>query len=349
MWLAPRLCSRRRCSAKSDSATGFALPDRRIGVVGTLVWDTIWHPLQGEVEPREQWGGIAYSLSALAAVCPPGWQICPLVKIGEDLAQEARRFFASLRNIASLADLRIVSQPSNRVELRYWDSAERTERLSGGVAPWRADELLPLVTDLDAIFINFISGFELSRSTVAQLRRHTSVPLYADLHSLFLGPPGVGAREPRRLEDWRDWFGCFDFVQLNEAEMALTGFADAIEPGSLDLDPGPVAVLITRGCEGARVFRRRSFTSLSATLLSRQGAGGDGFVPLDVPLPHASIDGDPTGCGDVWGSVVFAALLEGRPLEEAIDRGHRAAAAKIRTASIENLAGAVMAALGAPR
>ena len=34
----------------------------RLGVVGTLVWDTIHGPDGGD--PVEDWGGIAYSLAA---------------------------------------------------------------------------------------------------------------------------------------------------------------------------------------------------------------------------------------------------------------------------------------------
>ena len=49
---------------------------RRLGVIGTLVWDTIYgrDPMSG---PVEEWGGIAYSLAGLDAALPDDWEIVP--------------------------------------------------------------------------------------------------------------------------------------------------------------------------------------------------------------------------------------------------------------------------------
>ena len=48
----------------------------RLGVVGSLVWDTIHGPDGGE--PLNDWGGIAYSLAAWEATVPPGWSMVPI-------------------------------------------------------------------------------------------------------------------------------------------------------------------------------------------------------------------------------------------------------------------------------
>src|SRR2546428_2061573 len=47
--------------------------------------------------------------------------------------------------------------------------------------------------------------------------------LYATLHSLFLGKEPDGTRVPRPLPQAPAWFGCFDYVQLNEEELAQLG------------------------------------------------------------------------------------------------------------------------------
>ena len=62
---------------------------KRLGVVGSMVWDTIYDrdPAQRAVE---EWGGISYSLAALDAILAPDWEIVPLVKVGRDLAGRQR-------------------------------------------------------------------------------------------------------------------------------------------------------------------------------------------------------------------------------------------------------------------
>ena len=72
---------------------------KRLGVLGSMVWDTIYgrDPAQPAVE---EWGGIAYALSAFDAVLPEDWQIVPLIKVGRDLAPKANAFLKTLRHPA---------------------------------------------------------------------------------------------------------------------------------------------------------------------------------------------------------------------------------------------------------
>ena len=58
---------------------------RRLGAIGTLVWDHIDNPFAAPPEPREQWGGAVYSFAALSAACPRGWRVDPIVKVGADV------------------------------------------------------------------------------------------------------------------------------------------------------------------------------------------------------------------------------------------------------------------------
>jgi hypothetical protein len=91
--------------------------------------------------------------------------------------------------------------------------------MQGGVPGWTWPELGPLVADLDALYINFISGFEMCLGTAQALRRGFQGPIYADLHSLFLGMQRDGVRTLQPLPDAPSWFGCFDAIQVNEDEM----------------------------------------------------------------------------------------------------------------------------------
>src|SRR5216110_328558 len=96
---------------------------KRLGVVGSMVWDTIHgrDPVQAAVQ---EWGGISYALSALDATLPDDWQIVPLIKVGRDLATKANDFLHTLHHVPPAARFVEVPEPNNRVTLRY-ESAER--------------------------------------------------------------------------------------------------------------------------------------------------------------------------------------------------------------------------------
>ena len=270
------------------------------------MWDTIYgrDPAQAAVQ---EWGGIAYALAALDATLSDDWQIVPLIKVGQDLAVEANHFLGSLRRTPRGARFIEVPEPNNRVTLRYESAERRCEQMAGGVPGWTWPELGPLVQDLDALYINFISGFEMNLETAQLLRRGFPRFVYADLHSLFLGKEANGMRVPRALPQAAAWFGCFDVIQLNEDEMRQLG-----------PDPLPIAAdALRQGC-----------TTLCVTLGSRGAAYFTGNPIRTERIPAPAIhqpafphEIDPTGCGDVFGGTVAAALVDGAPVEEAVRTG----------------------------
>jgi len=146
---------------------------KRVGVVGSFVWDVI-HGRDARAVPVEEWGGITYTLSGLDAALPDDWEIVPIMKVGADLAGRARDFLRMLKHIAPDAALVEVPYPGHRVELRYYDDERRTEVLSGNIPGWSWLGLKPLIDDarLDALYINFLSGWELDLETTQLLRQH---------------------------------------------------------------------------------------------------------------------------------------------------------------------------------
>jgi hypothetical protein len=305
----------------------------KVGIVGSLVWDLIYgrDPL---APPVEEWGGIAYALAGLDASLPVDWEIVPLIKVGRDLSREAQQLLNSLTRLAPGARCVEVTAPNNRVVLHYQSSERRCERMAGGVPGWTWAELGPMVRDLDAVYINFISGFELCLGTAQALRHGFRGPLYADFHSLFLGMQQDGMRVLQPLANAADWFGCFDFVQLNEDEMRqlspdpLSLSAQALDAGvsllAVTLGPKGVAYvaapgfdgLVQQGSRAAGPQRHTSVNLIESTLPRRPAA------PLSVRsalIPAPSIDTiDPTGCGDVFGAAAFASLLSGSSVEDAL-------------------------------
>lgn len=292
----------------------------RIGVVGSLVWDVIYGR-DPAAAPVEEWGGIAYALAGLDASLPPDWEIVPLIKVGRDMSREAQRFLDTLVRRTPGARGIEVPTPNNRVVLHYRAAERRCERMAGGVPGWNWAELGPMVRDLDAVYVNFISGYEMCLGTAEALRHGFGGPLYADLHSLFLGMQGDGVRVLQPLPRAPAWFGCFDVVQVNEEEMRQLS-ADPLGLAADALGAGVSALVVTLGARGAAYVAAPGFDHLADR--GRPAPEGRPIrsalvssVPADNP--------DPTGCGDVFGAVTFARLLGGDSLENALAEASRLA------------------------
>lgn len=312
----------------------------KVGVIGSLVWDLIYgrDPL---APPVEEWGGIAYALAGLDASLPPDWQIVPLIKVGRDLSREAQQLLNGLSRLAPGGRCVEVTAPNNRVVLHYQSTERRCERMAGGVPGWTWAELGPMVRDLDAIYLNFISGFELCLGTAQALRQGFKGPIYTDFHSLFLGMQQDGMRVLQPLPHAADWFGCFDLVQLNEDEMNQLS-PDPLSLSAQALAAGVSLLTVTLGPRGVAYVAAPGFDGLAG---GRTGGQADGWTggrpdsrtggligvtsqtarPADRPtvrsalIPAPLIETlDPTGCGDVFGAAAFARLLSGDSVEAAL-------------------------------
>jgi hypothetical protein len=285
---------------------------RRVGVVGTMVWDII-HGRDPAGPRTEEWGGIAYALAGMDAALDDGWEIVPLIRVGADLAPRAADFLRELHRLAPGARCIEVTAPNNRVVLRYDSAERRCERMEGGVPGWTWPELGPLVADLDALYVNFISGFEMCLGTAQALRRGFRGPIYADLHSLFLGMQGDGMRVLQPLPDAPTWFGCFDAIQVNEDEMHQLS-PDPMGMSAAVLGAGVTLMLVTLGARGTAYVAAPGFDGWGGARTSAAG------LPVRTALVGApAVDAlDPTGCGDVFGAACCARLLAGAPVDQAI-------------------------------
>jgi hypothetical protein len=231
-----------------------------------------------------------------------------------------------------------VPAPNNRVVLHYQSAERRCERMSGGVPAWTWLELGPMVRDLDALYLNFISGFELALGTAQVLRQGFRGPIYADLHSLFLGMQHDGIRVLQPLADATAWFGCFDVVQLNEDEMRQLS-PDPLSLSAQAIGAGVSMLVVTLGPKGAAYVAAPGFDGWAAggradgRTVGR--SGGQAAASPDRPtvrppdrptatvrsalIPAPAIEAlDPTGCGDVFGAAACARLLAGDAAEDAL-------------------------------
>jgi len=303
----------------------------RLGVIGTFVWDVIYGRDPRDA-PVEEWGGITYALSALDAALPTTWEIVPLIRVGQDLAPRAREFAGSLRRMAPDAPLIEAPYPNNRVVLRYLTSERRTEQMQGGLPPWNWMGLKPLLVGLDALYINLISGFELTLETAQLIRQHFRGPIYCDLHSLVLAIRPDGMRHAEPLPNAAEWCRCVDLMQVNEDEMAMMA-PDPMALAAMALAAGVRCLVVTLGSRGAVYFAAPGFDRLSdlavvPPLGAALGPIRTALIPADASTQ--GVEGDPTGCGDVWGASYFSRLLAGDSFADAMRAAHHAAARNLR-------------------
>jgi hypothetical protein len=302
---------------------------KRLGVIGSFVWDII-HGRDPRELPVEEWGGITYALGALDAALPEDWEIVPIIKVGCALARESRTFLHGLGKIARDGEPIEVPQQNNRVNLYYMSAERRCEKLTGGVPPWSWLGLKPLLKDLDALHINLISGFELDLEVAQHIRAHFSGPIYCDMHSLLLAVQPDGMRTLQPLPNAPAWFRCFDIVQVNEDEMSMMA-PDPMALAAIAMASGASVLNVTLGQKGAVYFAAPGFERLSdldrAPLAPRTGALRTELIPA---APARDLKGgDPTGSGDVWGATYFSRLLAGDDIRSAMISAAAAAARNV--------------------
>ncbi len=340
-------------TAVPEQATAEVTPPRRrrVGVIGSMCWDVIHGRDKREV-PIEEWGGISYSLSGLDAALTDDWEIVPLIKVGDDLVDKARAYIRQLRHIAPDAELIAVPYPNNRVELRYLDDERRSEILSGGVPAWTWVALKPVLdaARLDALYINFLSGWELDLPTTQMVRAHFAGPIYCDLHMKIFAVQPDGLRVMRPLPNVAEWCACFDVLQVNEDEMSMMA-PDPMALAATAMAAGCSCLCVTLGKRGAVYVAAPNVETLRDLPLrdvpgalstgSRGSAGTLGAVRTAIiPSVPPRIDGpgDPTGCGDVWGSTHFSRLLAGDNFADAIAAANRAASRNVEHRGASGLA-----------
>lgn len=298
---------------------------KQLGVLGTMIWDTITgrDPGGGTVE---EWGGIGYALAALDASLEGDWRIVPLVKVGRDLAPRAQTFLHDLATLAPAGRFIEVPGPNPRVRLVYADDERRCEGLTGAVPPWTWEELGPMVLGLDALHVNFITGFEMGLPAMQALRHAFPGPIFGDLHSLALGRHPDGTRYYRPIEEALAWLACFDVVQVNEDEMGQLG-EEPLALAARALTLGVGAVCVTLGPRGTVYVSAGDFTHLDWPGGRRpvRGAAASLVKTALVATEGGPVLGDATGCGDVFGGTLVASLLAGVALEPAIAAANRMA------------------------
>jgi hypothetical protein len=240
-------------------------------------------------------------------------------------------------------DARPIAVPyrNNRVELFYTDAERRSEVLSGGIPGWSWLGLSPLVRDLDALYVNLISGFELDLPTAQLLRQNFTGPIYCDLHSLVLAVQPDGLRTPRPLPGIAEWCRCFDLLQVNEDELSMLA-PDGLALAATALANGVQSLVVTLGARGVVYFAPSHFARLADRRTGppplNLSSGALRTALLSPSADQVRVKGDPTGCGDVFGATYYSRLLAGDIMTDALRAALDAAARNVEHRGATGLA-----------
>jgi hypothetical protein len=301
---------------------------RRVGIIGTVIKDTI-HYMDGQI--THALGGVLYTILPMRVFLPEDYELTPIMHVGQDLHSEVTGILECLPNVKTS---NVISEEceNNRVDLYYHSREDRTEVATGGVSPVNMEEIKNL-DEVDILVVNFISGWEISLSTMKKLCSNLRTTVYSDIHSLTLGKGDDGKRFPRKPYGWRKWLETFHYVQMNENEAStLTGVEIAnseegrrkslAEISSLILANGPKTVAITLGARGA-------FITMVNGYGQQTHEWEDGYSIEEAV--------DPTGSGDVFLAAFTSALLLGNGFRDALSFSVKASALSTTTRGAEGL------------
>jgi hypothetical protein len=266
---------------------------KRIGIIGAPCIDEVISP-KGELTST-QLGGVLYSYAAMERLIESAGldvHVVPLTFISIADAPLLEQFFLGLKHFDLSAAPRTYDALSNRVKLLYHEDNSRSEFCASILPELRPEHLSSeLLGSLDGLFINMISGFDISVETLAWIRSHTKAYIHLDVHALVLGDLSKhpsGSRIPRGVKQWREWIRNVDSAQLNEMESDWFGVPDTTsemellrEIRMISKETGsPQSVIITRAERGATSFdfRHEKIWNKAATTKEIRNTTGSGDV-----------------------------------------------------------------------
>jgi hypothetical protein len=291
----------------------------RIGILGQPCIDEIVH--EGQTVAHSTLGGVMYSFAAMERLVSeagnPSDKFAALTWYANPDTLKLHSLFSKFTHMDRTAGLWPIDVQTNRVQLKYQKNGERLEHCPHILPALTTEQLTPdLLSSLDGLFINMISGFDVAIDTIElTLAQASKKPfIHLDIHALVLGElskatpsdPNYGAgRQPHGVKEWRRWVAIADSIQLNELEVRwfadpeITKEPELIKYIQTARTPRPKYVIVTRAAKGATLFDFEKEIMLHAAA-----------PPMKIV--------ETTGSGDVFGSAFIFQLLGGNAAEDAL-------------------------------
>ncbi|MGH8004644.1 MAG: PfkB family carbohydrate kinase [Limisphaerales bacterium] len=288
----------------------------KIAVAGSINEDFIIH----EGKEKHSYGGILYNLTALSVLLPNA-RIVSHACLGKNIWPKVAGLARGLKNL-DWSRAQKLKRKSNQVRLYYLPNGEKREILKHPVPKFAWSNLKP-VLQADAVLLNFISGWEISPHLFQKLRRNYSGVIHVDIHSLLLGIRKNGERFRKIPKNWQAFLDA-DFVQMNQQEWELVA--------GLPFNRGN----LIRFC---RRWQGKKWRAILVTLAEKGAvlACRNGSVKIfSYPAPKVK-NPEQTGAGDFFAAGFLSAILQGKGLKKALQKGVQTASWKCRYEGIENV------------
>ena len=279
----------------------------KLALIGNIVMDEI-ETFDGK--SVSSWGGALYSIAVFQKLLKQGESLLPVTTVGYDVWDELMEFLLDFDRIDTSALSKSLHR-NNKVSLKYVDEQERTEKVNDILPPLDIN-LIEQAMEANAILVNFVSGFEIKYENLKKVRTEYEGTMLMDVHSLMLGIDDEGIRFKKTIPEWREWFSCFDCIQMNSVEAKLITDSEKKYDGYIDLaedliNTGAKVVNITLGQEGSYIAYMHNGRIESAN--------------LDPTVTERSVD--PTGCGDAYSAAFTIEYMRGKsPLSAARKANH---------------------------
>ncbi len=274
-------------------------------VLGHLVLDEI-HTHDGKV--IESLGGIYFPLSAFGALAQIIDRILPFFPVGFDAERqlhEALRIFPQI----DVSGLNSVSSENTRVRLFHDSPGSYNTQLVRSLQPIPFESFSTTLPNADLIYINMMTGDDVTVETMERVRRSTDALIYLDLHMIAYRVRNDGHRHHAPVEQWERIVAAVDILQCNEQEFRMIGgdVENDERAGEIFTASNLRSIIVTMGAAGARVYERNGQCEL-------------------IPARHIPHVVDSTGCGDVFGTTAAYGIASGLTIVDACSRAAEAAA-----------------------
>ncbi len=260
-------------------------------------------------------GGVLYSVVSLAVIADKD-EVYPIMNLGSDEYDNIVSFLKGFPNIKT-EYINKAEHKTRVVKLFYKGmdvefecpetgkpkTYDREESSTEPTLPIEYAQIEPVLTKLDGLLINMVSGVDVTLDTLRGVRENFKGYIHTDLHNIVMQTDAEGNRTQSAVADWEKWCAQSDTLQMNESEMnAMPGkklseyeFAETVLKTG---DPRRgKALVITRGKRGVSLFRKVEKKSMGETYSE--------IDKTDLPAIESHNFADSTGCGDVFSASFF--------------------------------------------
>ncbi len=303
-------------------------------VLGEPCVDEI-HKADGET--IKSYGGILYSIIAMAVLCKKGDTVTPLMNLGSDEYDAILDILKKYPNIKT-DGIKKCSHPTRKVFLYYnptdSDKHARMENSTEPTYELSFEWIEGFLSSGDAMLINMISGVDISIETLKRIRKYFPKYIHIDIHNIVMETREDGSRIHRYVDNWLDWCTHTDTVQMNEFEAVTISREKKKEyetASDILLSPHSAvkALMITRGKSGVTgyVTKQKTFQENTFTDLDRLDLNA-------IENPHFA---DSTGCGDVFASSFTIEYSQSKDIMKAMNFANRKASFNVSLEGLEDL------------